>query len=202
MRGNGHFARFFVLQRQRQSVRRREDRKAKTKSGGAAVTEKQIAAFVETTRSLGTTLCEAEGLELVHVEYQREPAGRVLRLYIDKPGGVTLDDCVAVSRQMGDLLDINLDEQLPYRLEVSSPGEQRPLGRREDFTRFAGKRVEIRVHRPVDDRRKFKGMLLGMEGDTVNMLVDGNPVAIPFGDIVRARLGKQTETNTDVHHRH
>jgi len=188
MRGNGHFARFFVLQQQRNRVRRRGDRKAK--GSGTAVTEKQIAAFVETARSLGTTLCEAEGLELVHVEYQREPAGRVLRLYIDKPGGVTLDDCVAVSRQMGDLLDINLDEQLPYRLEVSSPGEQRPLGRREDFTRFAGRRVEIRVHRPVGNRRKFKGTLLGMEEDTVNMLVDGNPVAIPFGEIMRARLGK------------
>ncbi len=188
MRGNGHFARFFVLRQRGNGVRRREDKKGKRDGGG--VTQKQMAAFVETARSLGTTLCAAEGLELVHVEYQREPAGRVLRLYIDKPGGVTLDDCVAVSRQMGDLLDVNLDVELSYRLEVSSPGEQRPLGRREDFTRFAGRRVEVRVRQPVGNRRKFKGKLLGMDGDTVNMLVDGNPVAIPFGEIMRARLGK------------
>ena len=166
----------------------RENRKAKSEK--AVVTEKQMAAFVETARSLGTSLCETEGMELVHVEFQREPAGRVLRLYIDKPGGVTLDDCVAVSRQMGDLLDINLDVDVPYRLEVSSPGERRPLGRREDFARFAGRRVEIRIRRPVGNRRKFKGKLLGMDGDAVSILVEGNPVAIPFGEIRRARLEK------------
>jgi len=189
---------FLLFDDREKGVKRRRYRK----TGGTTVTEKQIAAFVETARSLGTALCDAEGLELVHVEYQREPAGRVLRLYIDKPEGVTLDDCVAVSRQMGDLLDIHLDVEVSYRLEVSSPGEQRPLGRRDDFTRFAGRRVEIRVRQPVGNRRKFKGTLLGMDGETVNMLVDGSPVAIPFGEIKRARLGKQTENNRDVHHRH
>jgi len=172
-------------------MRGRSDKKHKKDGSGSPISEKQMTAFLETARSLGTSLCDAEGLELVHVEYQREPGGRVLRLYIDKPGGgVTLEDCVAVSRQMGDLLDINLAVDLPYRLEVSSPGELRPLGKREDFIQFAGRQVEIRTHRPIDNRKKFKGELLGIDGDTVNMMVEGNLAAIPFGEIIRARLGK------------
>jgi ribosome maturation factor RimP len=82
---------------------------------------------------LAEPLCLSEGLELVHVEYQREPAGRTLRIYLDKPGGVTLDDCVNISRQLSDLLDVGLETEAPYRMEVSSPGIQRPLGRLERF---------------------------------------------------------------------
>ncbi len=79
-------------------------------------------------------LCLSEGLELVHIEFQREQAGRTLRLFLDKPGGVTLDDCVNISRQLSDLLDVSLDEETPpYNLEVSSPGVPRPLGKISDL---------------------------------------------------------------------
>ena len=78
--------------------------------------EQKVAGLV---RSLTEPLCASEGLELVHVEFQLEANGRVLRLYIDKPGGINLDDCAGVSRQMGDILDVNLEEIGPYNLHVS-----------------------------------------------------------------------------------
>ena len=93
--------------------------------------------IVERVWQLAQPLCASEGVELVHVEYQREQGGRTLRLYLDKPGGVTLDDCAGISRHLGDLLDVSLETAASYRLEVSSPGSKRPLGRLEDFKRFA-----------------------------------------------------------------
>ena len=83
--------------------------------------------------ALAEPLCESEGLELIQVEYQRESAGRILRLYIDKPGGINLDDCVGVSRQMGDILDVHLQELGPYNLEVTSPGSGAPSGEKAGF---------------------------------------------------------------------
>ena len=72
-------------------------------------------------------------LELIQVEYQRESNGRILRLYVDKPDGIIIDDCIAVSRQMGDILDVHLEDVGPYSLEVTSPGLERPLARKQDF---------------------------------------------------------------------
>ena len=94
-----------------------------------AVSNKSWQEIIAQTKSLAQRLCEAEGMELVHVEFQREAGGRVLRLYIDQPGGVTLNDCVNISRQMGDLLDVNIENMGPYNLEVSSPGTDRPLSK-------------------------------------------------------------------------
>ena len=89
-------------------------------------------AIIEQIESLVGPLCDSESLELVHIEYQREAGGRVLRLYIDRPAGVTIDDCVNVSRQLNDLLDVNLDDMGPYTLEVTSPGPERPLSKLKD----------------------------------------------------------------------
>ena len=100
-------------------------------------------------------MCDAEGLALVHVEYRREAGGRILRIYIDKAGGVQLDDCVAVSRQLGDLLDVYLDEIGLYNLEVSSPGSDRPMVRETDFERFKGCEAKIRTHHLIDGRKKL-----------------------------------------------
>jgi len=85
----------------------------------------KIAASV---KDLAEPLCESEGVELVYVEYQPEAGGMILRLYIDKPEGVTVDDCIYISRQLGDILDVNLENAGAYRLEVSSPGSDRPPG--------------------------------------------------------------------------
>jgi len=136
-------------------------------------------------------LCEYEGIELVHVEYQRESRGKVLRLYIDRPRGVTLDDCTAISRQAGDLLDVELGNIGPYALEVSSPGADRPISREEDFSRFRGEWVKIKTVRSIDGRKNFKGVLKGISSGQVALMVDDSMMAIPYDDIVNARLVSQ-----------
>jgi ribosome maturation factor RimP len=138
--------------------------------------------------SLAEPLCRGEGMELVHVEYQREHGGRTLRIYLDKSGGITLDDCAAVSRQLSDILDVGLKTQGSYRLEVSSPGIPRPLGKLDDFERFKGGRIKIRTSRPIDGRKNFTGILNGVSGLTVHLDVDSHPVAIAFTDIAKAHI--------------
>lgn len=137
---------------------------------------------------LAEPLCLSEGLELVHVEYRREPAGRTLRIYLDKPGGVTLDDCVNVSRELSDLLDVSLDTEVSYRMEVSSPGAQRPLGRLDDFERFKGRRAKVRTAQNLQGRKNFTGTLQGISGPSVLLTVDNQPLSIAFTDIVKAHL--------------
>ena len=140
------------------------------------------------TKDLIRPLCEAEGMELVHLEYRREAGGRILRLYIDRPGGVTLDDCVHISRQSGDLLDVYLENIGPYSLEVSSPGLSRPLGGKLDFERFKGNQAKIKTAQPIDGQKNFKGILLGISEGIVKLAVDDKIIAIPYQEIARAHL--------------
>ena len=137
---------------------------------------------------LAEPLCASEGLELIHIEYQREPVGWVLRLYIETPGGVTIDDCAAVSSQLSDILDIKLDAAFPYMLEVSSPGSERPLSKLTDFEKFKGKTARIRTRRAINGQKNFKGVLLGILGDTVLQMLEKETVAIPYQEITKARL--------------
>jgi ribosome maturation factor RimP len=147
--------------------------------------EKKIVRQVET---LAGPLCESEGLELVHVEYQREPGGRILRLYIDRVSGITLDDCVNVSRQLNDLLDVHLDDIGPYNLEVTSPGPQRPLSKLQDYERFKGRKAKIRTRQPLNDQKTFTGVILGVAAEQIKLSANEKTVAIPFGEISKARL--------------
>ncbi len=133
-------------------------------------------------------VCREEGLELVFVEYQRESAGRVLRLYVDRPHGVTLSECVAVSRQISDLLDVHMDDAGPYSMEVSSPGSDRPLGRMSDFERFEGEDVVIKTVAPIDGQKNFKGVLESLIGQGVRIKTAVRSVDIPFAEIRKARL--------------
>ena len=149
------------------------------------VNEKKVATQVG---ALAEPLCAAEGLELVHVEFQREATGRILRLYIDKPGGISLDDCVSVSRQMGDILDVNLGEMGPYSLEVTSPGPRRPLAKHQDFVRFKGQRAKITTSRPLNGQRNFTGILAGISDEQVNLQIGEESLVIPYQDILKARL--------------
>ena len=139
-------------------------------------------------KKLAEPMCHAEGMELVFVEYQVEPGGRILRLYIDQPGGVTLDDCANISRQFGDLLDVSLDSDEPYNLEVSSPGTNRPLGKLADYSRFKGREAKIQTSEPIDGRKNFKGTLMGAEERLITILTNDNTVAIRFDTITKARL--------------
>ena len=144
--------------------------------------------IISQIKHLAEQLCEAESMELVHVEYQREAAGRILRLYIDQPGGVSLNDCVNISRQLGDLLDINLEHLSPYNLEVSSPGTDRPLGKQSDYERFKGNVARIKTSKPIDGQKNFKGILSGISDGKVTLVIGDKSVAIPFEKITRARL--------------
>lgn len=156
--------------------------------GQKPISPARVREIVAQAWALGEPLCESRGMELVHVEFQREPGGRVLRFYIDKPGGVRLDDCVGVSRELGDLLDVSLDESGAYNLEVSSPGAERPIGKKVDFERFMGSRAKIRITRPMDGQRNFQGVLMGLSEDQVLLQTADRTVAIPYEEISRARL--------------
>lgn len=130
------------------------------------------------------------GVELVAVEYRPENRGWVLRLYIDREGGITLGDCQRVSEQVGDLLDVEDLIGHEYRLEVSSPGLNRPLVEESDFIKFAGKKARISTHDPlVAGQRNFQGVILGVVDHQVLLEEDsGMRVEIPFGGIAKARL--------------
>jgi ribosome maturation factor RimP len=152
----------------------------------AAEREKQI---INKVWDLAEPLCESEQIELVYVQYQREPGGRILRVYIDKPGGVDLNDCMHFSRQLSDILDIYLEIDTSYSLEVSSPGTNRPLGRLQDFERFKGNMAKIKSTRAIDGQKNFKGVLLGVVDENIKLQAENNKnMEIPFADIVKARL--------------
>ena len=156
-------------------------------SSDAKGRERQRALVASVTR-LVEPLCNTERLELVHVEYQREPGGLTLRVFIDKHGGVSLDDCVSISRQLEDILDVHLQDVPPYRLEVSSPGIDRPVGKLEDFIRFKGKQAKIRVGTAVNGRKNFTGILAGVIGERIQLQVDKETFSLNFNEITRARL--------------
>jgi ribosome maturation factor RimP len=125
------------------------------------------------------------GYELVDV--QASNGGRLVRLFIDKPGGVTLDDCAAISRHLTRVLAV---EGIDYeRLEVSSPGLDRPLRKERDFARFAGQKVEVRMRTPdATGRRKFVGVLRGADAGQVSLELEGQTVALALDDVDRAKL--------------
>lgn len=136
----------------------------------------------------------AIGLELVDVQFVKEGGRCYLRLYVDKEGGVNLDDCAAASRAVDALLDETDPISTPYSLEVSSPGIERPLKQDADFTRFAGQLVRVTTFAPIDGRRSFVGELLGMADGLVQIRVKGEgkaPVqemAIPRAQVAKANL--------------
>lgn len=149
----------------------------------------RTAEIVERVRLLAQPILAGRGLDLVDVQFRREAHGWVLRLYMDRPGGVTLDDCQRVSEELGDHLDVEDVIDHPYHLEVSSPGLDRPLTRDADFVGFAGRAVRVRTRDPLEGRRNFRGRLAGLvEGAVLLDLADGRQVRIPRGLIEKARL--------------
>jgi len=124
------------------------------------------------------------GYELVDLELSNR--GRLMRVFIDKPGGVNVDDCAAVSNHLTRLFAV---ESVDYdRLEVSSPGLDRPLKRPQDFERFAGERAQVKIRVPINGRRKFVGVLRKVGTDGIELDAEGGVVTIAFADIEKARL--------------
>ncbi len=144
--------------------------------------------FIADVELLAEPLLKSEGINLIDVEYRREPKGWVLQVYIDKQGGVTLDDCAVISNQLGDILDARMHCDEPYHLEVSSPGIDRPLTKPKHFAYFEGRSAVIKTNRFVQGEKHFKGTLAGFSEGVVRLLVDDRPVAIPFEAIVKAHL--------------
>lgn len=145
-------------------------------------------AVVQKIWELTTPVISAEGLELVEVEYRRESQGWVLRLFVDRDGGVTVEDCAAVSRIVGDLLDVADPIAGPYHLEVSSPGLDRPLRRWEHFRQQIGKVVAVRTRTALGTRKNFKGILVAANPEAIRVDCDGTIFDIPLEAVDRARL--------------
>jgi ribosome maturation factor RimP len=132
---------------------------------------------------------KALGYQMVGVEYRSGgPGGALLRVYIDSEPGITADDCERVSYQISGLLDVNDPIPGHYTLEVSSPGLDRLLFRREDYERFAGNLVKLRMAVPQEGRRKYQGRLLRLEDGNVVMDQDGEEVTLALDQIEQARL--------------
>jgi len=130
--------------------------------------------IAELVASLAEPIVEDAGCELVDVEYVKEGPDWFLRVYIDKPGGVTLDDCENVSK----LLDKVIDEKDPipnaYYLEVSSPGLERKLKKPRDFEKAVGSLVEIRLYKAIDNRKRFEGELVSFGGNLLVIRTENN----------------------------
>ena len=125
--------------------------------------------YEEKTETLLQPIIERHAFELVDVEYVKEGSQWYLRVYIDKPGGITIDDCEVVSREFSEILDAQDYIEDSYIFEVSSPGLGRPLKKEKDFQRNLGKEVEIRTYRMVDKQKEFRGILKQYDSDTVTI---------------------------------
>ena len=127
--------------------------------------------YEKKTEALLIPMMEEYGFELVDVEYVKEGSNYYLRAYIDKPGGITIDDCETVSRRLSDQLDEQDFIPEAYILEVSSPGLGRPLKKEKDYIRSIGKEVEIHTFRPVEHEKTWEGVLTAYDKDTVTLAV-------------------------------
>jgi ribosome maturation factor RimP len=134
------------------------------------------------------------GLELVHVEVAGPDNKPIVRVFIDKPQGVTHDDCSEVSTHLGTILDVEDFIHASYTLEVSSPGLERGLYKRADYERFAGSNARMKTRQPIGGQRNFRGRLVGLEGDDV-IFEDrtSGEVRVPLGLITKANIEVDVE---------
>lgn len=145
--------------------------------------------YEQKTEEILLPIVEEYGFELVDVEYVKEGGTWYLRAYIDKPGGISIDDCEAVSRRLSNILDEKDYIEDSYIMEVSSPGLGRPLKKEKDFARSLGKEVEIRTYRMTDGQKEFTGILKEYDEDTVTVAMEDETTKIfDKGDIALIRL--------------
>jgi ribosome maturation factor RimP len=148
----------------------------------AQAVEPQLYALIE-------RIVTAEGFELVLCEFSGGRNQAVLRIYIDKPGGVTHQNCSYISHQVGAVLDV--EDLIPHKyvLEVSSPGVNRGLYKKSDYSRFVGQQIRLRTHQVIEGKRTFRGRIEGVEGDQVKLvLAKGKVMSIPFDQIESANI--------------
>jgi ribosome maturation factor RimP len=133
-------------------------------------------------------LVEDLGYEFVGLEHGSNPKNPAVVLYIDTEEGIAVEDCERVSREVAALLDV--EDPIPgrYNLEVSSPGLDRPLFTPEHFEQFAGGVASVSLYSPQEGRRKFKGKILGTEGDQIKLALDGSEILLEMANVAKARL--------------
>ncbi len=146
-----------------------------------AVKEQQLQEMLRPT-------VEALGFELWGIEYLSQGRHSVLCIYIESDKGITVDDCASVSHQIGSLLDVEGSITGEYTLEVSSPGMDRLLFKLEHYPAYIGEEIELRLRSPFDGRRKFKGLLKGLEGDDIVVQVDNHEYLLPYDAVEKARI--------------
>ena len=133
-------------------------------------------------------LLDDMGFDLVDIEYLSGRSKWILRIYVDKEGGITLDDCARVSREIGDLIDVKDIFQHKYVLEVSSPGINRRLRREKHFLQAVGSRVKVKMIVPVDRRRNFNGYLRDVQGGTLCLEMGNDLVRLSLENVEKANL--------------
>lgn len=153
--------------------------------------KQEKAGLAQQVTQVAEPLCRAENVELVHVEIASWNRETIIRIYADKPGGITLGDCADISRQLGDLLDIDIPGLGSYRLEVSSPGPHRPLKKKQHFHQCKGNKIKIETRAPIQGKKKFTGVLEQIDDDAVVIAVDEERVKIPDLQIIKASLAGQ-----------
>lgn len=145
--------------------------------------------IVDKVSQLVEPVVQEFGMEVVDVEFRAERGRWILRVFIDKEGGITVDDCASVSRELGDLIEAEDLIDYPYVLEISSPGLNRPLRKESDFIRSIGKMVKLKMSRPINRRRNFTGRLANVREGVIGLLVDeNNLVELPLKEIDKARV--------------
>ncbi len=140
------------------------------------------------TEELILPLLDRAGFELWDVEYVKEGGEYYLRAFIDKEGGITIDDCVLISRQLSDLLDEEDFIDDPYTLEVSSPGLGRTLKKEKEFLRCIGRKVELKTYRPIDGTKDFDGLLEAYEKERITITTDGGSRSFDGKDVAAVKL--------------
>lgn len=131
-----------------------------------------------------------QGYELVEVEYGTQNSRKTLRLFIDKEGGVTIDDCAELSRYLSAYLDVQDILSSEYVLEVSSPGIDRPIRKKSDFERFKGEEINVQTVSPVEGRRRFRGVLTGFDDGLISVEGEGAVFRIHIENVRKARLDR------------
>lgn len=148
--------------------------------------------ITELTTELVTPIVEKLGLELVDVEFVKEGKNWFLRVYIDSPGGIDIEECGTVSEQLSEKLDELDPIEQPYFLEVSSPGVERPLKKPEDVKNAIGKNVNIKLYEPINGEKVYEGLLKDFDGETLFMEIrvktQVKKVELPYAKVANARL--------------